>query len=253
MRATNFRLETLETRILLNADVLPVADLQLQPLLEEALVRFADLGVDERRLESARNVSVEVEDLPGWTIAETVDDTIRIDSTAAGLGWFVDETPEDNTEFQPDGADLVATSEGPAAGRVDLLTVLAHELGHYLGLSHTSEGLMNSGIRPGVRRLPDVQIEQLIETLHGANAPPETQQLIITPTIFWNVDSDGSWDVAANWLDTLGVSRVPTAADDVLIDRGSANPIITISVGSQTARSLLSKESLILSGGSLTL
>ncbi len=72
---------------------------------------------------------------------------ICIDQDAAGFGWFVDPTPNDDAEFAPGG---------PAAGRMDLLTVLAHELSHVLGLEHDSEPghLMSETLAPGMRLLP---------------------------------------------------------------------------------------------------
>src|SRR5712691_3776496 len=51
---------------------------------------------------------------------------------------------------------------------------------------------------------------------------------ILLSSVSWNTDADGQWNVAANWLDDQHVARVPTAADDVTIDRGAANPTITI-------------------------
>src|SRR6185369_15488233 len=44
---------------------------------------------------------------------------------------------------------------GPAASRMDLLTVLLHEFGHVLGYQHAAgDGLMAETLPTGVRRLP---------------------------------------------------------------------------------------------------
>jgi hypothetical protein len=81
-----------------------------------------------------------------------------IDPTAAGHGWFVDLTPEDGAEFlvAGDGA-MAARPGGPADGRVDLLTVIAHELGHALGLDHAvdPDDVLAPTLAPGWRALPD--------------------------------------------------------------------------------------------------
>jgi hypothetical protein len=73
-----------------------------------------------------------VADLPGLTLAWAVNgNTIVIDATAAGYGWFVDVTPFDDSEFsQPGGT-------GEAYGHMDLLSTVVHEFGHILGFAHT--------------------------------------------------------------------------------------------------------------------
>ena len=70
----------------------------------------------------------------------------------------------------------------------------------------------------------------------------------------WNVDSDGFWDVAANWIDDSNVARVPTAGDDVFLDRGAGQHFtITHRSGTDTVKSLhATNDGLVLSGGSLT-
>ncbi len=54
---------------------------------------------------------------------------------------------------------FAALGDGPAAGRMDLLTVLLHELGHIAGLDDLDaasipDGLMTELLSAGVRRLP---------------------------------------------------------------------------------------------------
>src|SRR5262249_31345446 len=85
--------------------------------------------------------------------------TVLIDRDAAGWGWYIDPTPADDAEFTAAGGDLRAGKGSPAEGRMDLLTVVMHELGHVLGYddlpvaSHPND-LMAENIPTGVRRVP---------------------------------------------------------------------------------------------------
>jgi hypothetical protein len=72
---------------------------------------------------------------------------IRIDDDAAGHGWFVDPTPWDDAEFATRG------NQGEQH-RMDLLTVLTHELGHLLGFGHADDGVMAEALLAGTRQTP---------------------------------------------------------------------------------------------------
>ena len=83
--------------------------------------------------------------------------TITVDPTAAGNGWFVDPTPAESSEFfHRAGPTVRAVAGSAAAGRMDLVTVIAHELGHVLGrddLAHGEGTLMGSHLDAGQRYL----------------------------------------------------------------------------------------------------
>ena len=67
-------------------------DRQLAPIVAEAEQRWA--AVDgAQALAAMAGVSVQVANLPGGLLGETIGKTILIDSNAAGYGWFVDFTP----------------------------------------------------------------------------------------------------------------------------------------------------------------
>ncbi len=127
-----------------------LTEAQLAPVVAAAAERWRAAGVPAARLQAAmRGLTIRIDDLPGSDLGSAGDGIIRLDRDAAGYGWFVDPTPADDAEFVP-GAE-----HSPAAGRVDLLTVVAHELGHALGLdSDGGNGVMGEFLPTGVRRLP---------------------------------------------------------------------------------------------------
>ena len=107
-----------------------------------------------------RDITFEIRNLPGTLLGLQATDRVLIDLDAAGHGWFVDPTPGDNEEFSaaaPSGG--LRAASGPAAGGVDLLTALYHELGHALGFADldpalTTGDVMSADLAAGTRRTP---------------------------------------------------------------------------------------------------
>jgi len=113
-------------------------------------------------------VTFQITDLSGLALGWTVGQTIMIDVNAAGHGWFVDLTPGDDNEFSDEDGDgvLVASTDTLASGRMDLLTVVMHEIGHVLGFEDLDaeeypRDLMSATLAAGVRRL-DIEADQSV-------------------------------------------------------------------------------------------
>src|SRR5207253_7541879 len=120
--------------------------------------------------ERLRAVRVEVLDLPGTTLGLASGTVIYLDADGAGHGWFVDPTPAEDSEFAP------GVANSPAAGRVDLLTVMTHEMGHILGLDDDHEtdavtgNVMADALPLGVRR---IHLEGLVPPTPSVPTPAE--------------------------------------------------------------------------------
>ncbi len=126
-----------------------VDEADITSILDEAIGRWMDSGLVSNA-GVFDSVSIVIGDLPIGVLGQTENGVISIDINADGHGWFVDTTPADDSEFiLGDDGRLVANADGPAASRMDLLTVVLHELGHVAGFGHT-DVLENDG--PDVMR-----------------------------------------------------------------------------------------------------
>lgn len=114
------------------------------PLFDEALRRWQAAGVDTSSL---HGIDIRIADLGGLMLGQASGHTITLDDNAAGWGWFVDRTPGDDSEFTTPG------NQGER-NRMDLLTVIEHEIGHVLGYEHEESGVMIDTLPAGTRRTP---------------------------------------------------------------------------------------------------
>jgi ribosomal protein S16 len=137
-----------ETPALGSADV--------QPLVDAAIARWAAAGMDPLTLARLKQVEFLVTDLPGDHLGEAYTDQVYLDRDAAGHGWFVDPTPAEDEEYDFSTANRRLQAISPqAVDRIDLLTVVEHELGHIAGLDDLdilAETVMSRTLEASVRR-----------------------------------------------------------------------------------------------------
>jgi hypothetical protein len=135
---------------------------QLDAIVAAAIAQWAHAGATPAQLAALAAISFNVADLSGNAIGLHAGGAVVIDTNAAGHGWFVDLTPLDNGEFthvaNAQGTDLFANPASAAAGHLDLLTAVVHEMGHQLGLGHSDkpDDVMAAFLVDGERRLPDI-------------------------------------------------------------------------------------------------
>jgi hypothetical protein len=126
----------------------PLTPQELQPVVQEAIARWETAGIDAAQLSALSQVAVGIADFPGPWLGMAFPDAIWIARDAAGYGWYLDPATAEDSAFP-------AATRSPAYGKVDLLTVVAHELGHELGFDDTADGgLMGVFLPTGTRRLP---------------------------------------------------------------------------------------------------
>jgi len=110
--------------------------------------------------------------LLGETIGLGPTAQITLDTDAAGHGWYIDDTPDNNDEFLPtaDPEVWIAKAGTAAAGKMDMLSVLLHEYGHALGIEHNGDNAdyMAASLQPGQRRLPSTEELSLMGRLVAA-------------------------------------------------------------------------------------
>jgi len=128
------------------------------------------------------SVNFEVADLAGGVIGLAGQDIVLIDVNAAGYGWFLDKTLYDDLEFTADGNSDILTildSSSRAAGAIDLLSVVMHELGHVLGYEHDSGvSFMSDTLDPGTRfnlNLTDTSYIYSFEEISGFRGKDQSE------------------------------------------------------------------------------
>ena len=157
-----------------------------------------------------------------------------LDETRISLNSFLLTNLGGN--FLPGGGDDVPV----ALDRVELIS--ANRLVVYTS-QPLVEGRFRLAIDPsGIADRAGNQITSAIN-LDFSSFDLDTQNAIA-----WISDSDGDWNNPGNWSS----GEVPGPNDFVIIDRQTTNPRITLSSGNVTIRGIISRESFVMNGGSLT-
>jgi hypothetical protein len=201
---------------------------ELDYLVKAAIQRWADAGASAEQLAAMRATAISAADMTGVYLGASGAGTITVDSDGAGHGWFLDGTPGEDGEFEGSGARLTADAGGAADGRMDLLTVLMHELGHQVGLSDLymadqAGGLMYGYAFVGERRLPqgeDLAAADADHAVHGAyllspitiGALPQTQAVEVQ---FNSTVNSFSNQVIPNFNNTTTVNFNPGGGSTV--------------------------------------
>ncbi len=121
---------------------------QLLFAVDAAVSRLGKAGFDTALFPG---ITWAIADLPGETLGLATPKTVTIDVDAAGYGWYIDTTPRDDAEFAS------STRDSRTVSKMDLLTVVMHELGHVAGLddlygADERDDLMYAWLDPDMRK-----------------------------------------------------------------------------------------------------
>jgi len=175
-----------------------LTEAELQGIVAEAILRWSETVIlDSSAEEQLTKVRFQIADLSGLVLGQATPDLVLIDLDAAGWGWFVDATPVNDVEFGLSLSDVekTALATSPAFGRMDLLTVVMHELGHVFGFEDLdpNAGVLMSGTLDGrTRRLND--------------STPDSPKLVQVDDLAGGDMSISLWgakDNKASWLEDL--------------------------------------------------
>jgi hypothetical protein len=137
------------------APVAALTPVQVEAAVKEAVALWGAAGVDAATLVALSWVTVTIAPLPAPYLGLAAPGVIYLDSTAEGHGWFID----------------VSATAAPSSDKIDLLTVVTHELGHLFGLMDgNGTALMASTLAAGLRILP-----------HGADLLAPHMTLALSP------------------------------------------------------------------------
>ncbi|MGA9581482.1 MAG: Ig-like domain-containing protein [Allosphingosinicella sp.] len=218
-------------------NVLTQAD--LDAMVEAAIQRWIDAGATAAQVDAMRAVQFGIVDMAGIFVGSSTHGLVNVDNDAAGRGWFVDSTPGEDGEFEGSGTRLTADSGGAAEGKIDLLTVVMHELGHQIGLGDeysngSASDLMYGYVNAGERRLP-AQGEAAGATPGSVGAT----SYAITPVNIGTIP-------AGKTVDVFIKSTINAQTDGFIVNPDNSATISGSNFANQVAQEILALDSLTL-------
>jgi hypothetical protein len=151
------------TRAMVAPSTAPLTNQELQTVVQGALTRLRNTGIAPNVLAALTSIQFTVGGLTNHELAMSYvsSNQVIVDAGATGTGWFVDASPLQDQEFSSLNGVLTARAGSAAAGRMDLLTVVLHEMGHFEGWRELDPALhptalMALSLTAGTRRTQDI-------------------------------------------------------------------------------------------------
>jgi fimbrial isopeptide formation D2 family protein/uncharacterized repeat protein (TIGR01451 family) len=160
-----------------------LSDSVLNWMAQAAITRWQLAGASPEELERMHAATLEAAEFKDDKLAVTTSTKIRINADAAGYGWFVDATPQDDSKFALPifNREFQADLDSPAFGKIDLLTALMHAYGVVAGkeadkaVDTMQAWLMKPWLPTGVRRLPNAAAANFKTPTAGQQTETEPQ------------------------------------------------------------------------------
>jgi len=182
----------------------------LDQMVQAAIHRWELAGATPEQIAAMKAVSVSVSDISGLGVGDSTPGHILVSSSGAGYGWFIDATPDDDSEFEGTGTELTAAPGTMPYGHVDLLTVLEHELGHQIGLlddynSADAADLMYGFVNAGERRLASAG-----DVAHATGTPVDHESFVLSTVSLASLAAGNSVDVSfRSTVDNFAAGTAP--------------------------------------------
>ena len=216
---------------------------QLDPIFDQAVLVWSAYAPDQIAL--LESITISITNLADAALATATGSDIEIDTTAAGHGWFVDQTPSESSEF---------AGPGSAPAGVDLLTAVLHEIGHVLGYTddgdYSAVGLVNltslmSGSLAGSQRTllgPQDNgdtVDRVIDLTMGDDSDVmltiSAAQLTVSGSTFASI----TFDIPTGSVTINGLMGTDAITIDGIIDLGAADLVVNAEIITLAAGALI--------------